>query len=135
MIHLEIIPKKLQEFGLTVKMPKCQWAMADCTYLKLEAVKNFPIPNTKKEVWSFLGLTGYYRCFIKDYAAIAVPLNNSTRKECSELVVWIEECDKTFNALKNVLISTVLHQLLAARTLRKHLFFKQMPVTMVLVQC
>ena len=72
---------------------------------KLEAVKNFPIPKTKKEVWSFLGLTGYYRCFIKNYATIAVPLTNLTRKECPELV-WTEECDKAFNALKNVLIST-----------------------------
>ena len=31
--HLETILEKLQEFGLTAKMPKCQWAMAECTYL------------------------------------------------------------------------------------------------------
>ena len=80
--------------------------MAECTYLghlvgggqvkpeinKLEAVKNFPIPKTKKEVRSFLGLTGYYRRFIKDYVTIAVPLTNLTRKERPEHV-WTEECD------------------------------------------
>ena len=55
LIHLEIILKKLREFGLMEKMPKCQWAIAECTYLghvvgggqvkpeinKMEAVKNF----------------------------------------------------------------------------------------------
>ena len=53
--------------------------MAECTYLghvvgggyvkpeinKLEAVEKFLVLKTKKEVWSFLGLTGYYRRFIK----------------------------------------------------------------------
>ena len=67
LIHLETILEKLQEFELTAKMPKCQWAMAEYTYLghvvgggqvkpeinKLESVKNFPIPKTKKEVRSF----------------------------------------------------------------------------------
>ena len=78
--HLQTALEKLQEFGLTAKMAKCQWAMAVCTYLghviggglikpeinKLEAVEKFPVPKTKKEVRSFLGLTGYYRHFIKD---------------------------------------------------------------------
>ena len=73
---------------------------------KLEAVENFPVPKTKKEVRSFLGLTGYYRRFVKDYAAMAVPLTNLTRKEYPETVVWTEECDKAFNILKNMLTST-----------------------------
>ena len=77
--HLETILEKLREFGLTAKMTKCQRAMAECTYLghvvgggyvkpeinKLEAVEKFLVLKTKKEVWSFLGLTGYYRRFIK----------------------------------------------------------------------
>ena len=103
--------EKLQEFGLTAKMPNyisVSGQMAECTYLghvvsggqvkpeinKLEAVKNFPIPKTKKEVRSFLGLTGYYRHFVKDYASTTVPLTKLTRKECPKVVVWTEECDK-----------------------------------------
>ena len=118
--HLQTVLERLQGFGLTAKMAKCQWAMGECTYLghviggghvkpemnKLEAVENFPVPKTKKEVRSFLGLTGYYRRFVKDYAAMAVPLTNLTRKEYPETVVWTEECDKAFNALKNMLTST-----------------------------
>ena len=101
-------------------MAKCQWAMAECTYLghvvgggyvkpeinKLEAVENFPVPKTKKEVRSFLKLTGYYRRFIKEYASMVVPLTNLTRKKCPEIIVWTTECDKAFNALKNMLTST-----------------------------
>ena len=37
---------------------------------------------------------------------MAVPLASLTRKECPEVVVWTEEYNKAFNALKNVLIST-----------------------------
>ena len=64
------------------------------------------MPKTKKEVRSFLGLTGYYRHFVKDYAFMAVPLTNLIRKECPEVVVWTEECNKVFNSLKNVPTST-----------------------------
>ena len=101
-------------------MAKCQWAMAECTYLghlvvgshvkpeisKLEAVENFPEPKAKKEVCVFLGLTDYYyRCFIKEYASMAVSLANLTRKKCPEIVVWTVEYDKAFNALKDMLMS------------------------------
>ena len=94
-----------------------QWAMAECTYRghvvgggyakpeinKLEAVENFPVPKAKKEVRSFLGLTGYYRCFIKEYTSMEVPLTNLTRKKYPEIVAWTAECDKAFNALNNML--------------------------------
>ena len=120
LVYLEAVLGKLQEFGLTANMTKCQWAMAECTYLghvvgggqvkpeinKLEAVEKFPVPKTKNVVRLFLGLAGYYRRFIKDFASIAVPLTNLTKKKNPDIVVWTEECDRAFNALKNVLTST-----------------------------
>lgn len=45
---------------------------------KFDGIKNFPIPKTRKDVRSFLGLTGYYRKFIQDYGKIAAPLNKLT---------------------------------------------------------
>ena len=92
--HIESVLSKLHEAGLTAKLAKCQFAMAQCTYLghivgggmvypesdKLQAVKQFPVPSTKKQVRSLLSLTGYYHRFIPDYASIAVPLPNRTRK-------------------------------------------------------
>ena len=53
-----------------------------------------------------MGLAGYYRHFIKDFASIAVPLTNLTKKKNPDIVVWTEECDRVFNTLKNVLTST-----------------------------
>ena len=38
---------------------------------KVEAVKNWTVPRTVTDVWSFLGFTNYYRRFIKDYAKFA----------------------------------------------------------------
>ena len=63
LVYLESILGKLREFGLTANMTKCQWAMAECTYLghvvgggqvkpeinKLEAVEKFLVPKTKKK--------------------------------------------------------------------------------------
>ena len=71
-------------------------------------MENFPVPKTIKEVRSFLGLTGYYRRFIKEYASMAVPLTNLTGKKFPEIVVWTTEYDKAFNALKNMLTSTTV---------------------------
>ena len=117
--HLGAMLEKIQQFGLTAKMVKCQWAMSECSYLghvigsgrvkpeinKVECVRAFPIPQTKKDVRSFHGLTGYYRCFIKDYASLAAPLTDLTKKNHPETVVWSEECSKAFNTLKSVLTS------------------------------
>jgi hypothetical protein len=76
--HLRHILQCLKSNGLTAKPTKCQFGMAQCSYLghcvgsgiilpemdKLEAVKSYPIPKTKKDVRSFLGLTGYYQKII-----------------------------------------------------------------------
>ena len=43
---------------------------------KIEALPSWPEPNNVKELRSFLGFTGYYRRFIKDYACIVKPLND-----------------------------------------------------------
>jgi len=47
---------------------------------KVEKVKNWLPPRNLKEVWRFLGFTGYYRYFIKGYSAIAKPLLELTRQ-------------------------------------------------------
>ena len=46
----------------------------------LRKVRNASRPLTKKDVGSFVGLTGYYREFVPNYAAITVPLTDPTRK-------------------------------------------------------
>ena len=117
--HVRSVLRTLKEAGLTAKPQKCQFAMSRCTYLghtvgggkvspemdKLQAVQDFPIPTTKKEVRSFLGLTGYYRRFMPDYAANAVPLTELTRKCAPNKVQWNNTCQDAFEKLKKLLCS------------------------------
>jgi hypothetical protein len=47
---------------------------------KIEAIKSWSIPATLKQLWNFLGLEGFYRCFMSDFSTISVPLNDLTKK-------------------------------------------------------
>lgn len=47
---------------------------------KIVAITNFPVPKTPKEIKSFLGLLGYYRRFIKDFAHLTKPLTQCLKK-------------------------------------------------------
>ncbi|KAL5516825.1 hypothetical protein EMCRGX_G002246 [Ephydatia muelleri] len=118
--HLKSILKRIGKANLTVKEAKCQFGMKQCVYLghvvgngmvqpegsKVKAVKSFPQPETKHQVKGFLGLTGYYRRFIPDYAAIATPLTDLTRKSSPNVVLWDEKCAEAFERLKNYLCSS-----------------------------
>ena len=115
---------QLRDADLTAKPKKCKFAMTECVYLghivgngvirpevfKVRAVKEYPKPRTKKQVRAFLGLTGYYWKFIPNYASIATPLTDLTRKGCSNTVEWSTACTSAFEKLKTLLCSsTVLH--------------------------
>ena len=118
--QLEAVLGKIQEAGLTVKRKKCQFGMAKCGYLghvigsgkvcpesaKIEAVRKFEQPKTKTRVRSFLGLTVYYRKFIPDYATLAAPLTDLTRKTKPNQVAWTPECAAAFDQLKDSLCAS-----------------------------
>lgn len=74
-----------------------------CDPAKVEKVKHWPTPCSRKDVRSFLGLASYYRRFIEGFAKIAHPLTQLT----SELVefLWSDEADKAFQTLKQRLSS------------------------------
>ena len=115
--HLREVLLRLRKSNLTVKLKKCQFGMGECVYLgyvvgngevrpdpdKLKAVTNYPVPVTKKEVRGFLGLTGYYRRFINNYASVAIPLTDLTRKSLPDKVAWSDKCESAFNLLKRAL--------------------------------
>ena len=78
---------------------------------KIEAIRSWPTPKTTKDVPHFLGFTGYYRRFIKGFAALARPLNDllvghstnpKVKKKSSKKPVsfrCIEEQDKSFETI------------------------------------
>ncbi|KAL8100391.1 hypothetical protein AgCh_032593 [Apium graveolens] len=70
---------------------------------KIEAVSRWEQPKTPTEIRSFLGLAGYYRRFVKDFAKIATPLTKMTRK--NERFIWTEKCKESFQELKKRLVT------------------------------
>ena len=56
---------------------------------KVERVLKWPTPQYVKDVRKFLGLANYYRCFMKDFTKVALPMNRLTRKD--EKWKWGEE--------------------------------------------
>ena len=118
--HLRTIMERLRGAGLIAKPSKCQFGMSHCVYLghivgngvvrpepsKIESVQSFPIPQVKKQVRAFLGLTGYYRKFIPNYATIALPLTDLTRKNAPNKIEWSSELDAAFKLLKSELCSS-----------------------------
>lgn len=83
---------RLKEFGLKLSPDKCHFFKKSVKYLghvvsengvktdpgKITALTTWPRPTNISELKSFLGFTGYYRRFVKDYAKIAKPLNALT---------------------------------------------------------
>jgi hypothetical protein len=67
-----------------------------------EAIRNYPTPENKNHVKSFLGLSGYYRKFIWDYANKARPLTILTRQK--EEFRWGPEEESMFQFLKTCLL-------------------------------
>ena len=63
----------------------------------------WPRPTNIAEVRSFLGLSGYYRRFVKDFSKIASPLTNLLKKVVK--FEWTSKCEEAFQELKNGLTS------------------------------
>ena len=92
---VEEILRRLEENNLYIKPEKCVWKARKIGFLgvvigpdgiemekeKVEGVLSWPQPKNVKDVRKFLGLTNYYRRFIKDFAQVARPMNMLTRKD------------------------------------------------------
>ena len=69
----------------------------------VKKIQEAPRPKTKTQVRSFLGLTGYYRNFIPNYANIAMPLTDLTKKGRPNKIVWDKPQEDSFQNLKRQL--------------------------------
>ena len=115
--HIGVVLGRLKDAGLTANVKKCQWAQTQVEFLghvvgsgkvcpadlKVLAVRDFPLPQTKKSVRQFLGLTGYYRRFIPKYAEYSYHLTEATRKTAPDRVLCTDALLCDFTYLKDVL--------------------------------
>lgn len=119
---IEQLFQRLQTSGISLKLSKCVFASNKVDFLGFElsnvgikpqsrltdAINKYGVPSTKKELKGFLGLAGFYRDFIPDFAKISKPLNELTSDKTQ--FNWTPSCDQAFNKLKHLLSSEpVLH--------------------------
>jgi hypothetical protein len=114
--HLSIALQLLRDNKLYAKKSKCVFGAPQVEYLghiikgegvstdpaKISAVADWVAPASVKQLRSFLGLTGYYRRFIKNYGLICRPLYDLLKKVP---FLWTETQEAAFCTLKQALIS------------------------------
>ena len=128
--HLSEVFRKLKEVNFKLNPKKCYFAKSEINLLghtvsskgiqmdktKVEAVAKFQRPLSARDVQIFLGLTGYYRVFIRGYAETAKPLIELTHKGENSIqttkkrkqsyyvpFIWNESCEQAFKTLKDKL--------------------------------
>jgi hypothetical protein len=113
--HRKIVCKvlsRLQKYNLYLRPEKCEFELQEIEYLgmiirprevhmnpgKVAAVRDWTTPANLREVRAFIGFANFYRRFIKDFASIARPLHDLTKKDTPWQ--WHSEQQKAFNELK-----------------------------------
>lgn len=110
--NLETILKVLRREGLTLKLSKCFFLQDKITYLgyeifegkirpgenKTKAIATFQTPKNIHQVRQFLGLTGFFRNFVKNYAEVARPITALLKK--NNPWNWTSAENEAFDNLK-----------------------------------
>lgn len=121
--HLDCVFSTLLEDRFFLKGSKCLFGQRQLEYLghivsgkgvepdpsKIKAMVDLPTPSCLKSLRGFLGLTGFYRKFIRGYATIASPLTALLRKDNFK---WSTEAQEAFDHLKRAMIAAPVLALL-----------------------
>jgi len=115
--HLRSIFKKIRGANLKLHPKKCNFFQTEVKYLgfifnsdgvksdpeKTAIIRNYPTPKKIKDIRAFLGMTNFFRRYIKNYANLCYPLYRLLKKDVPFL--WTDKEEQSFNALKNALSS------------------------------
>jgi len=118
--HLRLALQRLRQQRLYAKLSKSELCQTEVEFLghhvgraglrvmedKIEAVRDWPVPATLRELRAFLGLAGYYRRFVKGFSEIALPLTELTRNVTHQRLQWGTKQQLAFVELKQALQST-----------------------------
>ncbi len=105
---------------IDVNLAKCSFAQATITYLgkvvgngevrplsaKVQAICDYPVPITKKELMCFLGLVGYYRSFCRNFSSVVAPLTDHLKAKAK--FVWSTNCALAFDNVKSLLCTSAV---------------------------
>ena len=115
--HVKTVLQLLRQNDLYCEFEKCIFHSKEVEFLgyvvsgdgiimsqtKVDSILEWEVPKNRIDVMSFLGFANYYRRFVRDFARIAGPLHNLTKKE--DTFVWTSEAQSAFEALKHAFVS------------------------------
>ncbi|GBG76634.1 hypothetical protein CBR_g22850 [Chara braunii] len=113
--HLDKVLSLLRQHKFKINGEKCEFGRTRVLYLgheisteglkpddaKVASIRDWPRPQSVTEMRSFLGMTGYYRTFVKNYSIVVAPLTDQTRLDTPW--EWTDECEAAFRHLKHAL--------------------------------
>jgi hypothetical protein len=117
--HLRLVLQRFKEEGLKLSLKKCFFGLQEMEYLgytvsvgkisvstkKVEAVTDWPLPKTQKEVRSFVQFCNFYARFIHHFSDLTAPLTDLLRKSKPQKVTLTPACLEALETLKLRLIS------------------------------
>ena len=75
---------------------------------KIKAINDFPRPENKKKLRSFLGLLSFYRRFVPNLAQTVAILNELLRKNKPDKIAWSRELNDSFESARKAVCNNVL---------------------------
>ncbi|UYV60584.1 hypothetical protein LAZ67_1001594 [Cordylochernes scorpioides] len=114
--RLREVLERIRSAKLTLKPSKCEFGRREVEFLgyvistgglkpgprKIKAIEEFPEPKNVHDIRRFLGLTNFFRRFVKDFARKAEPLSRLTKK--GSQFEWKEEQRRSFGGLRKDLV-------------------------------
>ena len=119
--HLRRIFERLSSNGLVINKSKCVFGVSELDYLghtvtsngirpltsRIQAIKEFPIPQTRGELQRFLGMINYYHRFLPRIAPKLAPLHAASAGR-GKNISWTPQCQRAFEDAKSALSDCTL---------------------------
>lgn len=117
--NLDSVFARLRMHGLKLGAPKCELFRSKVNYLghvigregikpltsNIQAIVDFPVPRTVRQLRSFAGMVNFYKKFIKNSAELMKPLYDLT---AAKSFCWSSTCESAFQTVKQALVSAPL---------------------------
>lgn len=112
----------LRNAGLTINIQKSKFCIKEVKYLgyivgngtlktdpeKVSAVTDYPPPTSVKQLRRFLGMAGWYRRFVENFATLTVPLTNLLKK--GKGFTWTEEAERLSTLKAEIIVRPCISQ-------------------------
>lgn len=113
--HLRQLFCRLESAQIVINLPKCEFGRSQVTYLghrvgcgvvlprsaKVQAIVELPAPTTRRQLMRLLGMCGFYRRFVRNFAAVTARLTALLAKNAKW--VWTPCCQEALEHIKAIL--------------------------------